>query len=60
MLQSLCLAGLDSLLDKDWRGKGFDKDVDQLIKFIKSDKSTKRSSQVCMNFSFYFVNCVQQ
>lgn len=39
-------SGLDSLLDKDWRGRGFDQDVDQLIKFIQSDRSTRRPSQV--------------
>lgn len=52
MLHSPRLAGLDSLLDKDWRGQGFDKEVDQLIKFIKSDKSTRRSSQVCVTSPF--------
>ncbi|XP_051283060.1 IQ calmodulin-binding motif-containing protein 1-like [Dicentrarchus labrax] len=29
--------GLDSLLDKDWRGRGFDQDVDQLIALMQSD-----------------------
>ncbi|XP_059183600.1 IQ calmodulin-binding motif-containing protein 1-like [Centropristis striata] len=37
--------GLDSLLDKDWRGRGFDQDVDQLIKLIQSD--TQSHPQVC-------------
>ncbi|XP_030265055.1 IQ calmodulin-binding motif-containing protein 1 isoform X2 [Sparus aurata] len=41
----LSFRGLDSLLDKDWRGRGFDKDVDQLIAFIQSDKSTAGFSQ---------------
>lgn len=47
------LAGLDSLLDKDWRGQGFDQDVDQLIRFIQSDKSRRQeeSSQVCVGSS---------
>uniref|UniRef100_A0A3Q4BE54 IQ motif containing B1 n=1 Tax=Mola mola TaxID=94237 RepID=A0A3Q4BE54_MOLML len=36
---------LDSLLDKDWRGRGFDQDVDQLIRFIQSDKGTRSYSQ---------------
>ncbi|XP_042337493.1 IQ calmodulin-binding motif-containing protein 1-like, partial [Plectropomus leopardus] len=35
--------GLDSLLDKDWRGRGFDQDLDQLIALIRSDGT----SQVC-------------
>ncbi|KAE8278551.1 IQ calmodulin-binding motif-containing protein 1 [Larimichthys crocea] len=37
--------GLDSLLDKDWRGRGFEQEVDQLIAFIRSDKSTRSQSQ---------------
>ncbi|XP_029023295.1 IQ calmodulin-binding motif-containing protein 1-like isoform X2 [Betta splendens] len=32
--------GLDSLLDKDWRGRGFDQDVDQLIALIQSERGT--------------------
>ncbi|XP_051910945.1 IQ calmodulin-binding motif-containing protein 1-like [Hippocampus zosterae] len=32
--------GLDSLLDKDWRGRGFDPEVDQLIALIQSQEST--------------------
>nr|XP_020447941.1 IQ calmodulin-binding motif-containing protein 1 isoform X1 [Monopterus albus]XP_020447943.1 IQ calmodulin-binding motif-containing protein 1 isoform X1 [Monopterus albus] len=39
----LSFRGLDSLLDKDWRGHGFDKDVDQLITLIQSDKGTSHS-----------------
>lgn len=42
-------AGLESLLDKDWRGRGFDQDVDQLIRFFQSDKSSKSYSQVCLS-----------
>ncbi|KAM7375561.1 hypothetical protein PAMA_014597 [Pampus argenteus] len=38
--------GLDSLLDKDWRGWGFDEDVDQLIAFIQSGKSTTCTERV--------------
>uniref|UniRef100_A0A3B4ZH71 IQ motif containing B1 n=1 Tax=Stegastes partitus TaxID=144197 RepID=A0A3B4ZH71_9TELE len=30
-------AGLDSLLDKDWRGRGFDQDVDQLIALVSTE-----------------------
>uniref|UniRef100_A0A3B4TNY4 IQ motif containing B1 n=1 Tax=Seriola dumerili TaxID=41447 RepID=A0A3B4TNY4_SERDU len=37
---------LDNLLDKDWRGQGFDQDVDQLIALIQSDRSTMSPSQV--------------
>ncbi|KAL7370270.1 hypothetical protein ABVT39_024268 [Epinephelus coioides] len=42
-LQPLLLSfrGLDSLLDKDWRGRGFDQDVDQLIALIQSDSSSR-------------------
>uniref|UniRef100_A0A3B4XGC1 IQ motif containing B1 n=1 Tax=Seriola lalandi dorsalis TaxID=1841481 RepID=A0A3B4XGC1_SERLL len=29
---------LDNLLDKDWRGQGFDQEVDQLIALIQSDR----------------------
>ncbi|KAM6893105.1 IQ calmodulin-binding motif-containing protein 1 [Lycodopsis pacificus] len=36
---------LDILLDKDWRGRGFDQEVDQLIALIQSD--TRRRPQVC-------------
>lgn len=45
-----CLpAGLDSLLDKDWRGRGFDQDIDQLIALIQSDKGTRNHTQVCLS-----------
>ncbi|XP_033471776.2 IQ calmodulin-binding motif-containing protein 1 [Epinephelus lanceolatus] len=46
-LQPLLLSfrGLDSLLDKDWRGRGFDQDVDQLIALIQSDSRSR--PQVC-------------
>nr|XP_046237786.1 IQ calmodulin-binding motif-containing protein 1-like isoform X2 [Scatophagus argus]XP_046237787.1 IQ calmodulin-binding motif-containing protein 1-like isoform X2 [Scatophagus argus] len=52
----LTFRGLDSLLDKDWRGRGFDQDVDQLITFIQSDKdpvnhseaSTERVQAACV------------
>uniref|UniRef100_A0A1A7WEL7 IQ motif containing B1 n=1 Tax=Iconisemion striatum TaxID=60296 RepID=A0A1A7WEL7_9TELE len=30
--------GLDRLLEKDWSGRGFDQDVDQLIAIIQSEK----------------------
>ncbi|KAF7207137.1 IQ calmodulin-binding motif-containing protein 1 [Nothobranchius furzeri] len=30
--------GLDRLLEKDWRGRGFDQDVDQLVAIIQSEK----------------------
>ncbi|XP_077440526.1 IQ calmodulin-binding motif-containing protein 1 [Vanacampus margaritifer] len=32
--------GLDSLLNKDWRGRGFDQEVDQLIALTQSQEST--------------------
>ncbi|XP_047433114.1 IQ calmodulin-binding motif-containing protein 1-like [Mugil cephalus] len=38
--------GLDSLLDKDWRGRGFDQEVDQLIGIIQSEKDVMSPSQV--------------
>ncbi|KAM6957987.1 IQ calmodulin-binding motif-containing protein 1 [Tautogolabrus adspersus] len=41
----LSFRGLDSLLDKDWRGRGFDQDVDQLIALIQSDRGTRSPSQ---------------
>ncbi|XP_026216784.1 IQ calmodulin-binding motif-containing protein 1 isoform X2 [Anabas testudineus] len=41
----LSFKGLDSLLDKDWRGQGFDQDVDQLISLIQSDRGTTSHSQ---------------
>ncbi|TDG96038.1 hypothetical protein EPR50_G00235380 [Perca flavescens] len=37
--------GLDSLLDKDWRGRSFDQDVDQLIALIQSD--TRSHPKAC-------------
>ncbi|XP_044043602.1 IQ calmodulin-binding motif-containing protein 1 [Siniperca chuatsi] len=43
----LSFRGLDSLLDKDWRGRGFDQDVDQLIALIHSDRGTGTHSQAC-------------
>ncbi|XP_023252185.1 IQ calmodulin-binding motif-containing protein 1 [Seriola lalandi dorsalis] len=47
-LQPLLLSfrGLDNLLDKDWRGQGFDQEVDQLIALIQSDRGTMSPSQV--------------
>ncbi|XP_026157451.1 IQ calmodulin-binding motif-containing protein 1 isoform X2 [Mastacembelus armatus] len=42
----LQFGGLDSLLDKDWRGRGFDQDVDQLIALIQSSRGRKSQSQV--------------
>uniref|UniRef100_A0A8C5DE65 IQ motif containing B1 n=1 Tax=Gouania willdenowi TaxID=441366 RepID=A0A8C5DE65_GOUWI len=39
-------AGLDSLLDKDWRGQGFDQDLDQLIGFIQSEPGVRSQSRV--------------
>ncbi|XP_071335780.1 IQ calmodulin-binding motif-containing protein 1-like isoform X2 [Trachinotus anak] len=47
-LQPLLLSfrGLDNLLDKDWRGRGFDQDVDQLIALIQSDRGMMSPSQV--------------
>ncbi|XP_077568512.1 IQ calmodulin-binding motif-containing protein 1 [Stigmatopora nigra] len=38
--------GLDSLLDKDWRGRGFDFEVDQLISLIQSRESTPSVNRV--------------
>ncbi|XP_057686333.1 IQ calmodulin-binding motif-containing protein 1-like isoform X2 [Corythoichthys intestinalis] len=38
--------GLDSLLDKDWRGRGFDQEVDQLISLIQSWESTPSVDRV--------------
>ncbi|XP_049611756.1 IQ calmodulin-binding motif-containing protein 1 [Syngnathus scovelli] len=38
--------GLDSLLDKDWRGRGFDKEVDQLIAFIQSQEKNALADRV--------------
>lgn len=41
----LSFRGLDSLLDKDWRGRGFDVHVDQLITLIQSDIGTRSQSK---------------
>ncbi|XP_041637454.1 IQ calmodulin-binding motif-containing protein 1 isoform X2 [Cheilinus undulatus] len=41
----LTFKGLDSLLDKDWRGRGFEKEVNQLIALIQPDKPTRSRSQ---------------
>uniref|UniRef100_A0A8C5G0C8 IQ motif containing B1 n=1 Tax=Gouania willdenowi TaxID=441366 RepID=A0A8C5G0C8_GOUWI len=51
-------AGLDSLLDKDWRGQGFDQDLDQLIGFIQSEPVFKQ----CQHWNNYRVQaaCVIQ
>uniref|UniRef100_A0A8C5DMH1 IQ motif containing B1 n=2 Tax=Gouania willdenowi TaxID=441366 RepID=A0A8C5DMH1_GOUWI len=40
----LTFRGLDSLLDKDWRGQGFDQDLDQLIGFIQSEPGVRSQS----------------
>ncbi|XP_054479643.1 IQ calmodulin-binding motif-containing protein 1 isoform X2 [Anoplopoma fimbria] len=37
--------GLDSLLVKDWKGRGFDQEVDQLIELLQSD--TRGLPQAC-------------
>ncbi|XP_024144867.1 IQ calmodulin-binding motif-containing protein 1 [Oryzias melastigma] len=39
----LSFKGLDSLLHKDWRGRGFDQDVDRLIEIIQSERDVKES-----------------
>lgn len=39
----LSFRGLDSLLDKDWRGRGFDRDVDELISLVQSGEEMSRS-----------------
>lgn len=47
--RSLCVcvsAGLDSLLHKDWRGRGFDRGIDQLIALIQSEKDVVSQTQV--------------
>ncbi|XP_029942232.1 IQ calmodulin-binding motif-containing protein 1 [Salarias fasciatus] len=41
----LTFRGLDSLLDKDWRGRGFEQDVDQLIALIQSEKDAASHSE---------------
>ncbi|XP_037829809.1 IQ calmodulin-binding motif-containing protein 1 isoform X2 [Kryptolebias marmoratus] len=38
--------GLDSLLEKDWRGRGFDQDIDQLIAIIQSEQSESSQTEV--------------
>ncbi|XP_072305854.1 IQ calmodulin-binding motif-containing protein 1-like [Eucyclogobius newberryi] len=38
--------GLDSLLNKDWRGRGFDREVDQLIKITQSSQSSDDTERV--------------
>uniref|UniRef100_A0A3P9HKJ2 IQ motif containing B1 n=1 Tax=Oryzias latipes TaxID=8090 RepID=A0A3P9HKJ2_ORYLA len=35
--------GLDGLLLKDWRGRGFDQDIDQLIELIQTEKDARKS-----------------
>ncbi|XP_028255541.1 IQ calmodulin-binding motif-containing protein 1 [Parambassis ranga] len=43
--------GLDCLLDKDWRGRGFDQEVDQLIALVQSEPSevsTERVQAACV------------
>uniref|UniRef100_A0A8C8DKQ6 IQ calmodulin-binding motif-containing protein 1 n=1 Tax=Oryzias sinensis TaxID=183150 RepID=A0A8C8DKQ6_9TELE len=35
--------GLDGLLLKDWKGRGFDQDIDQLIELIQSEKDARKS-----------------
>lgn len=37
---------MDSLLNKDWRGRGFDQEVDQLIKILQSSESTEDTERV--------------
>ncbi|KAM4602213.1 IQ calmodulin-binding motif-containing protein 1 isoform 2-T2 [Polymixia lowei] len=37
--------GLDHLLNKDWRGRGFNQEVDQLITLLHSDRHTR--SHLC-------------
>ncbi|XP_051797682.1 IQ calmodulin-binding motif-containing protein 1 isoform X2 [Acanthochromis polyacanthus] len=51
----LSFRGLDSLLDKDWRGRGFDQDLDQLITLVQSEQrmshseaSTEHVQAVCV------------
>ncbi|CAN9498383.1 unnamed protein product [Ophioblennius macclurei] len=41
----LSFKGLDSLLDKDWRGRGFEQDVEQLIALIQSERDAVSHSQ---------------
>lgn len=42
----LTFKGLDSLLNKDWRGRGFDQEVEQLIKIIQSNESMECTERV--------------
>ncbi|XP_072235251.1 IQ calmodulin-binding motif-containing protein 1-like [Leuresthes tenuis] len=46
-LQPLLLSfkGLDSLLSKDWRGRGFDQDVDKLIALVQSGADIRTPSE---------------
>ncbi|XP_014906601.1 IQ calmodulin-binding motif-containing protein 1 [Poecilia latipinna] len=37
--------GLDSLLEKDWRGRGFEQEVDQLIAVIQQEETASRQSE---------------
>ncbi|XP_054864283.1 IQ calmodulin-binding motif-containing protein 1 isoform X2 [Amphiprion ocellaris] len=39
----LSFRGLDSLLDKDWRGRGFDQDLEQLIALVQSEQRMSQS-----------------
>lgn len=39
-------AGLDSLLEKDWRGRGFEQEVDQLIAVIRQEEAASHQSEV--------------
>uniref|UniRef100_A0A3B5MFD1 IQ motif containing B1 n=1 Tax=Xiphophorus couchianus TaxID=32473 RepID=A0A3B5MFD1_9TELE len=43
-------AGLDSLLEKDWRGRGFEQEVDQLIAVIRQEEaeSSERVRAACV------------
>ncbi|KAM9767079.1 IQ calmodulin-binding motif-containing protein 1 [Menidia menidia] len=47
-LQPLLLSfrGLDSLLRKDWRGRGFDQEVEKLIGLVQSGRSVPTPSEV--------------
>ncbi|KAM4560419.1 IQ calmodulin-binding motif-containing protein 1 isoform 2-T2 [Odontesthes bonariensis] len=46
-LQPLLLSfkGLDSLLSKDWKGRGFDQDVDKLIALVQSGADIRTPSE---------------
>ncbi|XP_023185530.1 IQ calmodulin-binding motif-containing protein 1 [Xiphophorus maculatus] len=37
--------GLDSLLEKDWRGRGFEQEVDQLIAVIRQEEAASHQSE---------------